>query len=201
MRITSRVRIGVAGLILISGIALLGKGTYMQAKAYFAQYLIQQAWDRTLQEHKPQKPWSWADTYPVARLTLMKKGKSGMEEDRALYVLSGSSGRNLAFGPTRVQGAGLDFSQDNRIIAGHNDTHFSVLNGIENGRIIKFEDARNTVTYYRVSSTQIVHETDTYVLAPGMSDQLTLITCYPFNALTSGSEFRLVVNALPILVS
>nr|WP_272877527.1 MULTISPECIES: class GN sortase [Shewanella] len=200
MKLRVNARFGLVGIIFILGVIFLAKGSYMQAKAYFAQYLIHQAWQQTLLDNQPHKPWSWADTYPVAKLTLMKKGQYKQKDGRSLYVLSGTSGRNLAFGPTRVKGGGLDFPQGNRVIAGHNDTHFSVLNGIESGRIIKFEDANNRVRFYQVSSTHIVHETDTYVLESNLTDQLTLITCYPFNSLTPRSEFRLVVSALPLSV-
>lgn len=175
----------------------MAQGSYMQAKAYFAQYLIEQAWRQTLEDKQPHKPWSWADTYPVAKMTLMTADDLALV-DSTFYVLSGASGRNLAFGPTMVQGGGLLTQGGNRIIAGHNDTHFSVLNGIKPGRVIIFQDANKQKRQYRVSSTQIVHETDNSALMPSYYDQLTLITCYPFNALQTGSSYRLIVRALPV---
>jgi len=43
MRMTQQIQIGLlVGLVLL-GITLFGKGFYMQAKAHFAQYLIEQA--------------------------------------------------------------------------------------------------------------------------------------------------------------
>ncbi|MPY24756.1 class GN sortase [Shewanella psychropiezotolerans] len=190
-------RTGLCCTVILTGLLFLGGGSYMQAKAYFAQYLIEQAWRQTLEDKRPHKPWSWADTYPVAKLTLMTADNVD-SEDRTFYVLSGASGRNLAFGPTMVQGGGLQTQGGNRIIAGHNDTHFSVLNGIKAGRVLKFQDADKQTSLYRVSSTQIVHESDTRALMPSYHDQLTLITCYPFNALQTGSPYRLIVRALPV---
>ena len=65
-------------------------------KAELAQYLLlEKAWTRTLQGENQVKPWPWADTWPVARLQLPKYGID-------LIVLSGASGRTLAFGPGHV---------------------------------------------------------------------------------------------------
>ncbi len=171
----------------------------MQAKAHFAQFLIQQAWQQTLIDQKPHKPWSWADTYPVAKLTLLADGGEGKyRKSEPLYVLSGASGRNLAFGPATLDGAGLDAFEGSRVIAGHNDTHFSILNGIKPGQKINIQSADEHEQLFRVTSTQIVHESDVYQLEPIHSQQLTLITCYPFNRLESNGALRLLVKAVPV---
>lgn len=106
MRVTQQIQIGLlVGLVLI-GITLFGKGFYMQAKAHFAQYLIEQAWAKTLIDGQSHKPWSWADTYPVAKLSIEQAKRpnhfDGPASNDSLYVLAGASGRNLAFGPALV---------------------------------------------------------------------------------------------------
>ena len=70
----------------------LGQASYIHAKAWLAQYLIRAAWERSLATGTTVKPWSWADTWPVARLVAPR-------QDADLYVLAGDSGRSLAFGP------------------------------------------------------------------------------------------------------
>ena len=70
----------------------LGHGAWIHAKAWLAQLLLQRAWERTLRGEAAAKPWPWADTWPVARLRVPAHGVD-------LIVLSGVSGRTLAFGP------------------------------------------------------------------------------------------------------
>jgi len=45
-----------------------------------------------------------------------------------------------------------------------------------------------------VRDTQILHRNDTFVLVEG-EPQLTLITCYPFDAVVPGGPLRFVVWA------
>jgi sortase A len=49
--------------------------------------------------------------------------------------------------------------------------------------------------FYRIRATRIVHESQTQWLANGDESLLTLVTCYPFNALTGGAELRFLVEA------
>ncbi len=76
---------------------------------------------------------------------------------------------------------------------------FSILNGIEVGQKIKIQSANDHEQVFSVTSTQIVHESEVGILAPSISDQLTLITCYPFNRLEVGGALRFVVRAIPVL--
>lgn len=172
----------------------------MQAKAHFAQYLIEQAWQRTIKDQQPHKPWSWADTYPVAKLSFVEEQQGNESSDerfegRSMYVLEGASGRNLAFGPVHIQDGSIRKGNSNRIMAGHNDTHFSILEGVKRGKLIKLLDSNGSEVIYQVIETQIVHESDTQVLAPSTAKQLTLITCYPFHALRAGGPLRFIVHA------
>ncbi|WP_299788889.1 class GN sortase [uncultured Shewanella sp.] len=197
MKLSQILHLTLIGSILIFSLTLIGKGTYMQAKAHFAQYLIMQAWEQTLEDSQPHKPWSWADTYPVSKMTFIAEGEESTSQ-RVLYVLAGASGRNLAFGP-----AELDINSQkrggNRVIAGHNDTHFSILSGVKTGRQIRLQDASGNEQLYRVTETLVVHESDTRVLEPSNDKLLTLITCYPFNSLEVGGALRLVVKAEAVI--
>ena len=77
------------------GLILFGQGAYIHAKALLAQVLLQRAFDETIATGHPTKPWSWADTWPVARIEVKRIGASAI-------VLAGSSGQALAFGPGHV---------------------------------------------------------------------------------------------------
>lgn len=197
-------RVLLVGLLLLGGI-LLGKGLYMQAKAHFAQYLIEQAWTKTLADGKSHKPWSWADTYPVAKLSIYQNHKlthfDEIAANDSLYVLAGASGRNLAFGPSLVLSSASAGQVGNTVIAGHRDTHFAILNGMSVGRKISLQTASGKDILYQVVATQVVHESQTEFMAPSEDERLTLITCYPFNDIQGGAELRFVVQAVPVLAS
>ena len=77
-----------AALALCLALWQLGQGSYIQAKAWLAQLLIKQAWARTLEGEAQAKPWPWADTWPVARITV-----PGRDIER--YVLAGANGREI----------------------------------------------------------------------------------------------------------
>ncbi|MCL1090897.1 class GN sortase [Shewanella profunda] len=197
-------RILLVGLLLLGG-TLLGKGLYMQAKAHFAQYLIEQAWTKTLADGKSHKPWSWADTYPVAKLSIYQSNKfthfDEIAANDSLYVLAGASGRNLAFGPSLVLSSASAGQIGNTVIAGHRDTHFAILNGMAVGRKISLQTASGKDILYQVVATQVVHESQTEFMAPSEDERLTLITCYPFGEIQGGAELRFVVQAVPVLAS
>ena len=76
----------------LCGVWQLGLGAWIHAKAMLAQSLLETAWSETLRTGKEVKPWPWADTWPVARLTVPRLGIRRI-------VLAGASGSSLAFGP------------------------------------------------------------------------------------------------------
>ncbi|MCE9687517.1 class GN sortase [Shewanella sp. AS16] len=185
--------------VLLLGVILFGRGVYMQAKAHFAQFLIQAAWQQTLRDQRPHKPWHWADTYPVAKLSvpLMSAGTDAVIRVKDMYVLAGASGRNLAFGPALVLSGARVGEAGNSVIAGHRDTHFGILQEVRQGQPLWLQTADGRELAYRVVSIRVVHESDSRFMARDGEDRLTLITCYPFDALTAGAELRFIVEAVP----
>ena len=92
-----RLTLAAALVLALAGAIFLGQGGVHLRKAQLAQLLIERAWQRALAGEPAPKPWPWADTWPVARLDAPAQGVS-------LFVLAGSSGRTLAFGPGHEQG-------------------------------------------------------------------------------------------------
>ncbi|MFS1422552.1 class GN sortase [Shewanella sp. 10N.286.48.B5] len=186
----------IPGCLAVLGVSFLSHGAYMQVKANFAQYLIEQAWNKTLQDQTPYKPWSWADTHPVGKLMLYADKETDVYPvGDPMFVLAGASGRNLAFGPSlMLKGAGVG-EVGNTIIAGHRDTHFSHLKNVKKGDIVELETAIGQIQSYLITGIDIVHETQTEILDMTADNQLTLITCYPFEDLSASSDYRYVVTA------
>lgn len=165
----------------------LGGAAWIHAKATLAQHLISSAWEGTKKDGA-RRPWPWADTRPVARLTVPSRGIS-------LYVLAGTSGRSLAFGPGHVDGTALPGSSGNSVIVAHRDTHFAFLRNLREDEEITVEDTRGRLTRYRVREVAVVDKSQTRLLDPADSPQLTLITCWPFDAVQPGTAQRYVVIA------
>ena len=82
-------------VLTLIGLILFGDGAYIHAKAWLAQVLLARAFDRSVANGMAVKPWSWADTWPVARIEVKRIGASAI-------VLEGTSGQALAFGNDRA---------------------------------------------------------------------------------------------------
>ena len=179
-----------AGL-LIAGFGLFGHGAYMQAKAWLAQVLIEQAWQEALKSPSTKvKPWYYADSYVTAKLDWPSHNKT-------LSVLAGASGRNLAFAPSQFLPAGelggKEFGNEKgALIAGHNDTHFAFLQNAKVGEAFTLQLQSGVIQNYKVTGIEVIHQSqNSFLQTPG----LYLLTCYPFDSLASGTDLRLLVSA------
>ena len=178
----------VIGALVLGGTLSLAHGAWIPAKARLAQVLLDHAWHETLRSGGSAKPWPWADTWPVARLSAPTHKKS-------MVVLAGTNGAALAFGPGHLTTSAPPGVSDNSVIAGHRDTHFAFLKAVKLGDVLQLQAPDGVVYDYTVTDTRVVHETDTRVLQRSQSTMLTLITCYPFDAVVPGGPLRYVVRA------
>jgi sortase A len=110
-------------------------------------------------------------------------------------VLAGASGRTLAFGPGHVDGTARPGEAGNVVLAGHRDTHFRALARLAPGDLLRLEVPGGGTHRYRVAETAIVDHRDTRPLSPDGASRLTLVTCWPFDALRAGGPWRYVVVA------
>jgi len=62
--------------VLSAGLWQIWEESWIYVKAEVAQHLLQRAWSRTRAGDRSSKPWPWADTWPVARLTLCRRDTS-----------------------------------------------------------------------------------------------------------------------------
>ena len=189
---TASLKAVLALSLLAAGMLELGQGAYIHAKAVLAQVLLERAWDRTLDGDVDARPWAWADTWPVARL---KVAALGIDQ----IVLEGESGNVLAFAPGRLHGSAASGVPGRMVISGHRDTHFHFLKDIAAGEVLKLQFAGGGERDYRVVAARVAdtRQEDGDLLYP-QSDGLTLITCYPFDALSPGGPLRYLVHADPV---
>ena len=175
-------------VILLLGLAEFGRGAWIPAKAWLSQILLQQAWSETLTTQTPRKPWPWADTWPLFQLKHAQTGTS-------LIVMASDSGQSLAFGPGHMQNSQQPGAVGNVVISGHRDTHFRFLEAIKRGDIIELTSSSAKPYRYRVFSTQVVDSEKRRIRLDTRDERLTLVTCYPFDALVAGGPLRYIVSA------
>lgn len=151
-----------------------------------AQVLLERAWNISLQDGVVVKPWPWADSWPVGRL---RQARLGVD----LIVLEGASGEALAFGPGRLEAGDILGGNWHSVLAGHRDTSFSFLQELRVGDTLELE-GRDGEKSYRVSSTKTIPARDLY-LDSQVPQTLSLVTCYPFDAIVPHTKMRFLVTA------
>ena len=171
----------------------LAAAGWIQGKAIVAQQLLNHSWNQALNDVSddekpiPHKPWPWADTWPVAKLIVPQHH---IEQ----IILAGDSGSSLAFGPGHSFASASPNSVGTTVISAHRDTHFQFLKDLEINETI-FIQTTDKIIAYQVYDIQIV-DSKTFKLQPFSDEQtLVLVTCYPFDSLTSGGTLRYLVYA------
>jgi len=187
--VTRRPRRLVVAVLLAVAAWNGGRAAWIAAKAGLAQRLVRASWSRVRGGEANARPWPWADTRPVARLVV-----PGQQVE--LFVLAGASGRTMAFGPGHVDGTALPGERGNAVLSGHRDTHFAFLRRVREGDAILVERPDGRLVRYAVSGARVVDRGANWVVAEDPDDtRLTLVTCWPFDALRPGGPLRYVVTA------
>ncbi|MEP7328273.1 MAG: class GN sortase [Betaproteobacteria bacterium] len=179
--------LAVAALV-IGGTMSLGHGVYLYGKAQLAQVLLHSAWNKTRTTGEPARPWPWADTHPVARLIMPARNAD-------VLVLAGASGRTLAFGPGHLDGSSIPGEPGNAVITAHRDTHFRFLQHAAIGDDVVIERANGTRRHFRITSSYVADHRALNLPRDTPRPTLTLVTCFPFDALNPGGPLRYVVVA------
>lgn len=183
-----RVQQAATVVALLTGLWHFAQGLYIPTKALVAQQLLQLAWERTLSGARAARPWPWADTHPVARLAVPELGIDQI-------VLEGASGRTLAFGPGLLPGSVPPGDAGHIVVSGHRDTHFRFLADLAPGMTVTLQDADGQRHSYRVDDVRVVDVRHYQGLTECEGRCLTLVTCYPFDAVVPGGPLRYLVFA------
>lgn len=168
-------------VLAIIGTVLFGDGAYIHAKAWLAQVLLERAFERSVATGELVKPWSWADTWPVARIEVKRIGASAI-------ALEGVSGQALAFGPGHIHQTADAGERGIAVYAAHRDTHFRFLGNVVIGDVIEITRRNGRRFRYRADASSVVRF-DASGIDPATQDyELVLSTCWPFDAITPGPE-------------
>jgi sortase A len=178
----------VAAVVLtLAGLVLFGQGAWIHAKALLAQLLLERAFNETIAEGRDVKPWSWADTWPIARVEVKRLQASAI-------VLAGSSGQALAFGPGHVELTPDAGERGVAVYSAHRDTHFRFLKDVAIGDEVEMTRRDGRTFHYRVTATSVVRYDASGIDPLTDGYELALSTCWPLNAVTPG-PMRYVVYA------
>lgn len=177
-RVSARALLRAASVMLCcAGVAIAAQGAWIPVKAAVAQVLLDRAFEQSLTLKTPARPWPWADTAPVARVSVPRLGVSDV-------VLSGGSGEAMAFGPTQLRQATAD--RPVTVLAAHRDTHFAFVRDLRHGDEIVLQQVDGTAARYRVTGFQTVRWDRFAVPRDPLRPLLALTTCYPFGASERG---------------
>jgi sortase A len=174
--------------LALAGALAFGNGAWLYAKAALGQWLLQRAWAHAQASGAPVKPWPWADTHPVARLIVPAA-------DADELVLAGASGRTLAWGPGHLDDSAPLGASGNAVISAHRDTHFRFVRRLAEGDELIVELPDGARRHYRVRDRYVADVRSLMLPRTTLVPTLTLVTCYPFDALVPGGPLRYVVVA------
>jgi sortase A len=177
-------------LLALAGLILLGQGGYIHAKAILAQILLERAFTESIASGHETKPWSWADTWPVARIEVKRIHASTI-------VLAGSSGQALAFWPGHVERTPDAGERGVAVYSAHRDTHFRFLRDVAIGDEIDITRSDGRKFRYRADAISIVRFDASGIDSLAGGYELVLSTCWPFDALTPGPD-RYLLHATMI---
>ncbi len=174
-------------LCITVSLILFGQSAWIFAKAQLAQVLLERAFSQSIATGQPVKAWSWADTWPVARIEINRI-------DASAIVLHGGSGEALAFGPALLNETAAIGERGTAVVAAHRDTHFAFLANVVVGDLISVTRDDGVKFTYRVTGTSIVDWNKSGIDRHAAGFNLVLSTCYPIGGMTSG-PLRYLVHA------
>ena len=178
----------VIAMLTLAAFSQLAEFGWIQGKGLLGQRLMASSWSAWAEagEEGARPPWPGARTRPAARLYM-----PDLNLDR--LVVEGAATPNLAWGP------GIETGPNGHVlIAAHRDTHFRFLGDLKQGHRIELEQPPGVVQSWRVQRSRIVDSRTTHLDMNATGPLLTLVTCWPLDAIEAGGPLRLVVSAVLI---
>jgi sortase A len=111
-------------------------------------------------------------------------------------VKEGGDEKTLSRAVGLIPGSAKPGTNGNTVLAGHRDTFFRPLQKIKVNDQIRLTVPPNTYEY-RVQWVSVVSPDDTELLKSRGTEELTLVTCYPFSMIGPAPD-RFIVNAVRI---
>ena len=176
----------LSAILAIAGLIFLFLAFKIEIKANVAQYLLNNAWDKTIETGDEYEPWPGFDGYPILKLSIPKFKLQQI-------VLSNTSGQSLAFGPSFHPETYLPKENKITAISSHRDSHGYYIRDLKINDFVILEDKEDNKFTYKVKNFKIINVEDKDLQFNKKNSQLLLITCYPFDAVISGTNLRYIV--------
>jgi sortase A len=183
----SRLSPATAAIFALAGLWLIGDALYIHAKAAVAQVLLERAFAAEIASGAVVKPWTWADTWPDARIEVPRLAASAI-------ALAGGTGQALAFGPGHVERTPDAGEPGTAVYAAHRDTHFAFLGQVVAGDEIVVTRRDGATSRFRVTHTAVVRWDASGIDPAAPGRHLALATCWPLDSAVPG-PLRYVVHA------
>lgn len=181
----------ISCILLLAAAVRLGPGLEAPAKEWLSAKMLEQAWAQTLAGAENAQPFPWLDSVPVAKLSVPRL-------NRSFIVMRGTSGVVLALAPGWHKGTSLPGSPGISMISAHHKSHFSFLNDLQKGDLIRLQTAAGQEIEYEVDELQVAIEPQIKVGEGGGQNALLLSTTYPLANWRKGETIQLVVVARPV---
>jgi sortase A len=173
-----------AHVFLAAGVLALGYAAYVVADAKAYQAIEQQRFEQA--RYDAAAAPALIDGSSIGEIQIPRIGLTAI-------VVQGDSAATLRRAVGHLADTALPGESGNVVLAGHRDTFFRPLKGVQAGDVISLRTRAGDFEY-RVESTAVVPPTDVRVLQPTAGRTLTLITCFPFSYLGSAPD-RFIVRA------
>lgn len=162
----------MVGIALAAGVWQFNQSTVIYAPGWLTESLLRTAWVRTQTSGRRVKPWPWASTWPLARIT-------APDLRFEQIILAQADEKVSAFALGHLDSSALPGEIGNSILRVHHNTFFDFLRLLKDGDPLVLESLRSGRWYYRISGIFIVDKTNVRLLGPSLNRRLTFISCYP----------------------
>jgi sortase A len=187
-----KVLAGLAPILMLEGIMLLGYVAYLKADELFYQRTeIVKLRSSPIVNREQRLANDLLRPRPVIGDVLgeLQVPRIGLKA----IVVEGDSSKLLRRAVGHVPDTALPGQSGNIALAGHRDSLFRPLRLIRQGDLVIF-GVKDQRFQYEVQSTEIVSPENVAVLQPTLAHELTLITCFPFGYVGAAPN-RFIVHA------
>ena len=174
-------------IFFIIGLFCIAKPCYYYLRYNIVQFLLNDSWNAY--QNDGYKKHNWMGLEPIGKITIPSINIENI-------ILDGSDDASLNFGVGRVlSSANLHDKHHNIIIAGHRDNHFNRLKNISIDDTIHVSHIEGS-SVYKVSEILIVDPLQVDIMEKRKKNQITLITCYPFNFIGDAPKRYVIIGKL-----
>jgi len=161
----------IAGIILGVSVWHFSENETMTIHTWIIHSLLNNAWVRTQASGHEVKPWPWANTWPLARLSIPH-----LRVQRIILAHANDSMPLFVLG--HLDSSVLPGELGNSIVSIYHENDSQFLRKLREGDVMVLESSRNGHWQYRVTAIYIADKTDTALLEPSLNRRLTLISYY-----------------------